>query len=69
MKSREKSVKHIEDMRKELVELCSTSSNTVKISRAWEVMTGNIALHNSGGESIKCLSQGYIDILICNPKE
>ncbi len=56
-------------MRKELVELCSTSSNTVKISRAWEVMTGNIALHNSGAESIKCLSQGYIDILICNPKK
>ena len=44
--SSQKKRKHIEDMRREVVELCSTTSNKVKISRMWEAATGNMALND-----------------------
>ena len=44
--SSQKQRKHIEDMRREVVELCSTTSSKVSISRMWEAATGNMALND-----------------------
>ena len=51
--------KHIEDMRREVVELCSTTSNKVKISRMWEAATGNMALNNLDDDE-------YVNVIIYN---
>jgi hypothetical protein len=46
--SRKKSYKHIDDIRAEVVERISTTSNQVIITRAWEIITGNVAHHCCG---------------------
>jgi hypothetical protein len=55
--SREKQHKHIDEIRKEVVEILSTTSNPVAITRAWEVVTGNTAIHtlNDNSEMIEVL--------------
>tara|TARA_R100001015_G_C4566161_1_gene125068 strand:- start:1 stop:204 length:204 start_codon:yes stop_codon:yes gene_type:complete len=63
MKSRQKTLKHIEDMRREVVELCSTTSNKVRIARLWEAATGNVALHDNNNEELK---DGYVNVIIYN---
>ena len=56
MKSRKKSVKHIDDIRNEVVEILSTTSNEVLIARAWEVATG----YSAGSKVDKENQTGYI---------
>jgi hypothetical protein len=55
--SRKKQHKHIDEIRKEVVEILSTTSNPVAITRAWEVVTGNTAFHtlNDNSEMIEVL--------------
>ncbi len=59
MKSSQKQRKHIEDMRKEVVELCSTTSHKSRISRMWEAATGNVALNDYEDTD-------YINVIIYN---
>jgi len=56
MKSSKKTVKHIEDIRKEVVEILSTTSSEVLIARLWEVATG----HSAGSKVDKENQTGYI---------
>jgi len=46
-------------MRREVVELCSTTSNKVRISRMWEAATGNMTLNNIDDDE-------YINVIIYN---
>jgi hypothetical protein len=46
-------------MRREVVELCSTTSSKVSISRMWEAATGNMALTNLDDDE-------YINVIIYN---
>jgi hypothetical protein len=57
--SSQKQRKHIDDMRREVVELCSTTSSKVKISRMWEAATGNMTLNNIDDDE-------YVNVLIYN---
>lgn len=57
--SSQKQRKHIEDMRREVVELCSTTSSKVSISRMWEAATGNMALNNIDDDE-------YVNVIIYN---
>ena len=57
--SSQKQRKHIEDMRREVVELCSTTSSKVAISRMWEAATGNTTLNNIDDDE-------YVNVLIYN---
>ena len=50
-------------MRREVVELCSTTSNKVRIARLWEAATGNVALHDNNNEELK---DGYVNVIIYN---
>ena len=59
MMSSQKQRKRIEDMRREVVELCSTTSNKVRISRMWEAATGNMTLNNIDDDE-------YINVIIYN---
>jgi hypothetical protein len=43
--SRKKSSKHIDEIRKEVVEILSTTSNHVMITRAYEIVTGKTVSH------------------------
>ena len=60
--SRQKAVKHIEDIRKEVVEILSTTSSEVLIARVWEVVTGNSA----GSKVNKQNKSGYINVTLFN---
>jgi uncharacterized protein (DUF169 family) len=55
--SRKKQYKHIDEIRKEVVEILSTTSSPVAITRAWEVVTGNTAIHtlNDNPEMIEII--------------
>jgi hypothetical protein len=57
--SSQKQRKHIEDMRREVVEQSSTTSNKVKISRMWEAATGNMALNDYEDSE-------YVNVIIYN---
>ncbi len=46
-------------MRREVVELCSTTSSKVSISRMWEAATGNMALNNIDDDE-------YVNVIIYN---
>jgi hypothetical protein len=45
--SRKKSNKHIDEIRKEVVEVLSTTSNHVMITRAYEIVTGKTVSHTA----------------------
>jgi hypothetical protein len=45
--SRKKSSKHIDEIRREVVEVLSTTSNHVMITRAYEIVTGKTVSHAS----------------------
>jgi hypothetical protein len=45
--SRKKSSKHIDEIRKEVVEVLSTTSNHVMITRAYEIVTGKTVSHTA----------------------
>jgi len=51
-------------MRREIVELCSTTSDKVVISRVWEVATGNAALLNWNYHN----DSDYINVIIYQNK-
>jgi hypothetical protein len=55
----QKQRKHIADMRREVVEQSSTTSNKVKISRMWEAATGNMALNDYEDSE-------YVNVIIYN---
>jgi hypothetical protein len=43
--SRKKSNKHIDEIRREVVEILSTTSDHTKICRAYEIVTGKTVSH------------------------
>ncbi len=49
--SRKKSNKHIDEIRKEVVEVLSTTSNHVMITRAYEIVTGKTVSHAATDDS------------------
>ena len=49
--SRKKSNKHIDEIRREVVEILSTTSNHVMITRAYEIVTGKTVCHTAEDNS------------------
>jgi hypothetical protein len=49
--SRKKSNKHIDEIRREVVEILSTTSDHTKICRAYEIVTGKTVSHAAKDDS------------------